>query len=71
MAAEIEVVDRTMEGGVREGENGRDRSGIGQWGGGRDGGGGLFIAREDFGRMCNQSFPACPLFLKWRLARAH
>ena len=51
-----------MEGGVREGENGRDRSGIGQWGGGRDGGGGLFIAREDFGRMCNQSFPACPLF---------
>ena len=32
-------------------------------------GGGFFLACEDFGRMFNNSFPACAFF-KWRLACA-
>ena len=35
------------------------------------GGGGFFLACEDFGRMFDNSFSACAFFLKWRLARAH
>ena len=38
------------------------------------GGGGIFLACEDFGRMFDNSFPACVsffLFLKWKLPRAH
>ena len=44
----------------------------------RDGsGGGFLLAWEDFGRMFDQSFPACAIsffffsFFKRRLARAH
>ena len=35
------------------------------------GGGGFFFTFEDFGRMFNNSFPACTFFLKWRLAHAN
>ena len=36
-------------------------------------GGGFFLACEDFGRMFDNSFPACAFFffLKWRLGRTH
>ena len=40
-------------------------------GGGSGLGDGLFLASEDFGRMFDNSFPACTFFLKWRLARTH
>ena len=32
---------------------------------------GFFLAYEDFGRMLDNSIPACAFSLKWRLARAH
>ena len=40
------------------------------------GGGGFFLACEDFGSTFDSSFPVCAFFLsffflKWRLARAH
>ena len=35
-------------------------------------GGGFFLACQDFGRMFDNSFPACAFFfLKWRLAHAN
>ena len=46
---------------------------LGQVGGGDGGGGGgFFLACEDFGRLFDYSFPtSCPLFKKWKLARAY
>ena len=42
----------------------------------RSGGGGFVLAREDLGRMFNNSFPTCAFsffsfFFKWRLAHTH
>ena len=37
---------------------------------GDSGGGGFFLACEDFGRMFDNSFPACAFLFKWRLGRA-
>ena len=34
-------------------------------GGGGGGGGGLFLVCEDFGRMFDNSFPACAFFLSF------
>ena len=34
-------------------------------------GGRFFLTCKDFGRMFDNSFPACAFFLKWRLAHAN
>ena len=37
----------------------------------RSNGGGFILAGEEFGRMFDNSFPACAFLFKWRVARAH
>ena len=45
---------------------------FGPWPCSAEGDGGLFLACENFGKMFDNLFPACPFFFfEWRLARAH